>query len=162
MNNKKFDLLIFDWEGTLANTDLAQKDISHIELFAGVELGIKELKRQGYLLCIATGKGRKSLNQDLIDTNLKDYFLITKTVDECFSKPHPQMIMDILTFTLADPKRVLMIGDSSYDLEMAKNAGIPSLAVAYGSEPLVELREFDALDVIENSYDLFDWIRVNG
>ncbi len=162
MNNKKFDLLIFDWEGTLANTDLAQKDISHIELFAGVELGIKELKRQGYLLCIATGKGRKSLNQDLIDTNLKDYFLITKTVDECFSKPHPQMIMDILNFSMTESKRALMIGDSSYDLEMAKNADVPSLAVAYGGQPLEQLKEFDALDIIKNPYDLFDWLRVNG
>ena len=72
------------------------------------------------------------------------------------------MILEILNFTMVDSEKALMIGDSSCDLEMAKNAGIPSLAVAYGSEPLVELREFDALDVIENSYDLFDWIRVNG
>jgi len=162
MNKNKFDILIFDWEGTLANKAFHPKKNYRTELFAGVELGIKELKRQGYLLSIATGKGRKGLNQDLADTNLKDYFLITKTVDECFSKPHPQMIMDILTFTLADPKRVLMIGDSSYDLEMAKNAGIPSLAVAYGGRPLEQLKEFDTLGVIENSYDLFDWLRING
>ena len=162
MKNNKFDLLIFDWEGTLANTALGQKGIPHTELFAGVELGIKELKRQGYILCIATGKGRKSLNQDLIDTNLKDYFLITKTVDECFSKPHPQMIVDILNFTMTNSKRALMIGDSSYDLEMANNAGISSLAVAYGIEHLEQLKKFDALGIIKNSYDLFDWLRVNG
>ena len=162
MNNNKFDLLIFDWEGTLSNGDFSTKMHQGAELFAGVELGIKNLKMQGYLLCIATGKGIKSLNQDLLDTNLKDYFLLSKTVDDCFSKPHPQMILEILNFTMVDSEKALMIGDSSCDLEMAKNAGIPSLAVAYGSEPLVELREFDALDVIENSYDLFDWIRVNG
>ena len=162
MNNNKFDLLIFDWEGTLANVDFSTKISQGAELFSGVELGIKDLKRQGYILSIATGKGLKSLNQDLISTNLKDYFLITKTVDECFSKPHPQMILEILNFTMVDPKKALMIGDSSYDLEMAKNADIPSLAVSYGSEPLVQLKKFDSLDVIENPYDLFDWIRVNG
>jgi len=162
MNKKKFDILIFDWEGTLADNALQSKKKFHTQLFAGVELGIKELKRQGYLLCIATGKGRKSLNQDLIDTNLKDYFLITKTVDECFSKPHPQMIMDILNFTMIDSQRALMIGDSSYDLEMANNAGVPCLAVVYGSESLEQLKKFDTLDVIENSYDLFDWLRING
>ena len=162
MNNNKFDLLIFDWEGTLANVDFSTKISQGAELFSGVELGIKDLKRQGYILSIATGKGLKSLNQDLISTNLKDYFLITKTVDECFSKPHPQMILEILNFTMVDPKKALMIGDSSYDLEMAKNAGISSLAVAYGSEPLVQLKEFDTLDLIENPYDLFDWIRING
>ena len=162
MNNNKFDLLIFDWEGTLANADLSSKIPHHAELFAGVELGIKDLKRQGYLLCIATGKGRKGLNQDLIDTNLKDYFLITKTVNECFSKPHPQMILEILNFTMIDSKKALMIGDSGYDLEMANNAGVSSLAVAYGSEPLEQLKKFDALDIIEDPYDLFDWIKING
>jgi len=162
MNNNKFDLLIFDWEGTLANVDFSTKISQGAELFSGVELGIKDLKRQGYILSIATGKGLKSLNQDLISTNLKDYFLITKTVDECFSKPHPQMILEILNFTMVDPKKALMIGDSSYDLEMAKNAGISSLAVAYGSEPLAQLKEFDTLDLIENPYDLFDWLRING
>ena len=162
MNNNKFDLLIFDWEGTLANVDFSTKISQGAELFSGVELGIKDLKRQGYILSIATGKGLTSLNQDLISTNLKDYFLITKTVDECFSKPHPQMILEILNFTMVDPKKALMIGDSSYDLEMAKNAGISSLAVAYGSEPLVQLKEFDTLDLIENPYDLFDWLRING
>jgi len=162
MNNNKFDLLIFDWEGTLANADLSKKTHQGAELFAGVEFGIKDLKRQGYLLSIATGKGVKSLNQDLIDTNLKDFFLITKTVDDCFSKPHPQMILEILNFTMVDSNKALMIGDSSCDLEMAKNAGISSLAVAYGSEPLAELKEFGALGIIENPYDVFDCIRVNG
>ena len=162
MNNNRFDLLIFDWEGTLANAARPKKVYEGAELFAGVELGIKNLKKQGYLLSIATGKGIKSLNQDLIDTNLKDYFLISKTVDECFTKPHPQMILEILSFTMVNPDKALMIGDSSCDLEMAKNAGIPSLAVAYGSEFSVELKKFDTLGVIENSYDLFDWIRING
>ena len=162
MNNNKFDLLIFDWEGTLANVDFSTKISQGTELFAGVELGIKDLKRQGYILSIATGKGLQGLNQDLINTNLKEYFLITKTVDECFSKPHPQMILEILNFTMVDSKKVLMIGDSSCDLEMAKNAGIPSLAVAYGCEPLDQLKKYDTLGIIKNPYDLFDWIRING
>jgi len=162
MNHNKFDLLIFDWEGTLAKTGLYSQKNHHVELFAGVELGIKELKRLGYILCIATGKGRRGLNQDLLETNLKDYFLITKTADDCFLKPHPQMLTDILNLTMIDSEKALMIGDSSCDLEMANNAGISSLAVAYGAQPLEELEEFDALDIIENSYDLFSWIRING
>jgi phosphoglycolate phosphatase len=162
MNINKFDLLIFDWEGTLAKPYLDLNASCHSELFSGIKLGIKNLKKQGYILCIATGKGRRSLNKDLIDTNLKDYFLITKTVDECFSKPHPQMILEILNFTMVNPERALMIGDSSHDLEMANNSGISSLAVAYGPESLSRLREFNVLDIIKNPYDLFDWIRING
>jgi phosphoglycolate phosphatase len=63
---------------------------------------------------------------------------------------------------MIDSKKALMIGDSSCDLEMANNAGISSLAVAYGAEPLEKLKEFDALDIIENPYDLFSWVRING
>ena len=72
------------------------------------------------------------------------------------------MILEILNFTMIDSKKTLMIGDSSYDLEMADNAGVSSLAVAYGSEPLEQLKKFDALDIIEDPYDLFDWIKING
>ena len=168
MKKNKFDLLIFDWEGTLAKgipdnrIDISLKTDAQTILFAGVELGIKNLNRQGYLLGIATGRGAQGLNNDLIETKLKDYFLITKTVDECFSKPHPQMILEILNFTMIDPKKTLMIGDSFSDLEMAKNAGISFLAVTYGSESFNKLKNFGALDIIENPYDLFDWIRING
>ncbi len=158
MKLKKFDLLIFDWEGTLFDSNHNQNP----ELFPGVDLGIKDLKRQGYILSIATGKGREGLNRDLIDANLKEQFLITKTVDECFSKPHPQMILDIISCTMIDPERALMIGDTSYDLQMAKNAGISSLAVSYGSRSLEQISKFNPLEIIENTYDLFDWIRVNG
>ena len=158
MKLKKFDLLIFDWEGTLFDSNQNQNP----ELFPGVDLGIKDLKRQGYILSIATGRGREGLNRDLIDANLKEQFLITKTVDECFSKPHPQMILDIISYTMIDPERALMIGDTSYDLQMAKNAGIPSLAVSYESKSLEQISKFNPLEIIENTYDLFDWIRVNG
>lgn len=162
MNDNKFDLLIFDWEGTLAKTDQHKDKVIHNELYDGIELGIKTLRSQGYILSVATGMGRKSLNQALMDTNLKDHFLITKTVDDCFSKPHPQMILEILNFTMINPKKVLMIGDSGYDFQMADNAGISSLAVSYGVEPLEHLKEFNILDIITDPYELFDWIRING
>jgi phosphoglycolate phosphatase len=158
MRDKKFDLLIFDWEGTLFNSNLNQDS----KLFTGVELGIKDLKRQGYILSIATGKSREGLNRNLIDANLNNQFLITKTVDECFSKPHPQMILDIINHTMIDSERALMVGDTGYDLQMANNAGIASLAVSYGSQSLEQLKEFNPLAIIESTYDLFDWIRING
>ena len=160
MKKNKFDLIIFDWEGTLFDTN--SNTSNHADLFVGIELGIKELKRQGYILSIATGKSRRSLNQDLLDTDLKKYFAITKTVDECFSKPHPQMILEILNFTMVNSKRALMIGDSSYDLEMANNAGVSFLAVNYGYESFEQLKKFNALDIMKDPYDVFDWIRVNG
>jgi phosphoglycolate phosphatase len=56
----------------------------------------------------------------------------------------------------------LMVGDTGYDLQMANNAGIASLAVSYGSQSLEQLKEFNPLAIIESTYDLFDWIRING
>jgi len=161
MKDNKYDLLIFDWEGTLLNSS-PNNILSKTQLFNGIEIGIKELKRQGYILSIATGKGRKSLDNDLINTKLKDYFLITKTVDECFSKPHPQMILEILDFTMTNPEKALMIGDTSFDFEMAENAGIASLAVSYGFQPSEQIKKFNTLGIIDHPYDLFNWIRANG
>ena len=74
MKKNKFDLLIFDWEGTLAKgipdnrIDISLKTDAQTILFAGVELGIKNLNRQGYLLGIATGRGDQGLNNDVIET----------------------------------------------------------------------------------------------
>ena len=158
MKVNKFDLLIFDWEGTLFNSNITP----NATIFNGIKLGIKDLKRRGYILSIATGSGRRGLNRDLVNVNLKDYFLITKTIDDCFAKPHPQMILDIINYSMVDLERALMIGDTPYDLQMAKNAGIASLAVSYGSQSPEQLEEFCPLAIIENTYDLFDWIRING
>ena len=72
------------------------------------------------------------------------------------------MILDIIDYSMVEPERALMIGDTSYDLEMAKNAGISSLAVSYGPQSLEKLEGFNPLAIIENTYDLFDWIRING
>ena len=72
------------------------------------------------------------------------------------------MILEILNFTMVNSKRALMIGDSSYDLEMANNAGVSFLAVNYGYESFEQLKKFNALDIMKDPYDVFDWIRVNG
>jgi phosphoglycolate phosphatase len=87
---------------------------------------------------------------------------MTKTMDECFSKPHPQMINEILDFLMIESARALMIGDSSYDLEMAANAKVDSLGVTYGAQNLSQLQHHNPLAIIENPHDLFSWLTKNG
>jgi len=133
MNKRKFDLIIFDWDGTLLNS---KEQLNKVNLFEGVEYGIKELKKQGYLLSVATGESRVGFNNSIKQTSLASCFDQTKTSNDCFSKPHPQMILEILEELMVLPEKTLMVGDSVYDLLMAKNAGVSSLAILYGSQKI--------------------------
>jgi phosphoglycolate phosphatase len=137
------------------------KNINEVSLFDGIEFGIKDLHRRGYSLAIATGKSRRGLNLALRESGLEPLFRITKSVDECFSKPHPQMVNEILDFYSVAKDEALIIGDSSYDLEMALNAGIDSLGVTFGSQTRRELIEYKPKGFADNAYEIFEWIMRN-
>jgi phosphoglycolate phosphatase len=83
-------------------------------------------------------------------------------MDECFSKPHPQMINEILDEFMIQPSRALMVGDSSYDLEMAINAKVDSIGVSYGAQIKSELDNYEPLILVDNAYELFAWLNKNG
>ena len=136
--------------------------VDDIAMFDGVDVGIKMLFNQGFKLAVATGKSRRGLNNALNKTNLNAFFSFTRTMDECFSKPHPQMINEILENLFIEPERAIMVGDSIYDLEMARNASIDSIAVTYGSHTHDELNHYPTKALIDNPHDLFDWLRVHG
>jgi phosphoglycolate phosphatase len=137
------------------------KSINEVSLFDGIEFGIKDLRRRGYSLAIATGKSRRGLDMALQQSGLELLFGLTKTVDECFSKPHPQMVNEILDFYLARKDEALIIGDSSYDLEMGLNAGIDSLGVTFGSQRREELVKYKPKAIVDNAYEIFEWIMRN-
>ena len=142
--------------------DLYNQSSNKVKLFDGVELGIKELHRYGYKIAIATGGGRNYLDSCLAQTSIKEYINVTKTSDDCFSKPHPQMCNEILNELIIEPEKSIVIGDSIHDLQMAKNAGISSLAVTYGAHKQDSLSVYDALDYMDDANMVFDWIRRHG
>ena len=142
--------------------DLYNQSSNKVKLFDGVELGIKELHRYGYKIAIATGGGRNYLDSCLAQTSIKDFINVTKTSDDCFSKPHPQMCNEILNELIIEPEKGIVIGDSIHDLQMAKNAGISSLAVTYGAHKQDSLSVYDALDYMDDANMVFDWIRRHG
>ena len=133
-----------------------------VKLFDGVEYGIKELHRCEYKIAIATGGGRNYLDSCLAQTSIKDYISVTKTSDDCFSKPHPQMCKEIMDELFIEPEKALVIGDSIHDLQMAKNASIASLAVTYGAHNQDALSFYDPMDYMEDAKMIFDWIRRHG
>jgi len=108
-------------------------------LFPGADETIRELADRGYLLAVATGKGRHGLDLVLETTGLADCFHATRCADETFSKPHPEMLHQILDQLDVASENALMIGDTEFDLQMASNAGVKCVAVSYGVHSLEKL-----------------------
>jgi phosphoglycolate phosphatase len=133
-----------------------------IPIFEGAKELISELHRGGRKLAVATGKGRHGLNLALQRCGFGHLFHATRTVDECFSKPHPQMLDELMDAMVTTPERTLMIGDSSYDLQMAKNAGVPALAVTFGAQPADKLLPYDPIGVFDEFSELSYWLLQNA
>ena len=130
------------------------KKISRDDLFAGVYDMLNALKQNGYQLAIATGKTREGLDEALHATGTVDLFSITRCADETQSKPPPKMLEEIMTHLDISPERVLMVGDSTHDLQMAINAGIASVGVASGSHDANQLLNYRPLHCLANPTEL--------
>lgn len=216
--HKKFDLIVWDWDGTLADSTgmiahaivqaAAQVDLPTLELqaarniiglglhesihalygdisadkaqalakqytenyyageheiplFDGAQNLIAELSRRGYKQAVATGKGRRGLNLALERSGVENHFQATRTADECFSKPHPQMLDELMDLLVVTPERTLMIGDSTYDLQMAQNAGVQSLAVTFGAHTSEKLLKYHPKGIFNTFNDLSEWLLNN-
>jgi phosphoglycolate phosphatase len=134
------------------------QDDTPSELFNGVETLLTELNDRGHYLAIATGKGRQGLEKSLDETGLREYFHYTRCADETRSKPHPQMLEEIMDRLGVTPQETLMIGDTEYDLQMANNAGTSALAVSYGVHEKHRLLACQPLDCIDNVPALHGWL----
>lgn len=129
------------------------------ELFAGAREVLAGLSAAGYLMGIATGKSRRGLDRVLEETGLGGLFHATCCADESHSKPHPQMIEEVMTDLDTEPGRTLMIGDTEYDIMMAHNAGAAALAVSYGVHDLARLLELGPVGHIDRIDVLPDWLQ---
>lgn len=214
--SKPYELLIFDWDGTLADSigriveamsaaaerageapsaDAAVKGIiglalseaisvlyPHLDarqlevfrqhyadiytaldqqpspLFDGVVESLEAFRGEGYRLAVATGKARRGLDRVLKANGWEGYFDITRAADETRGKPHPLMLEEILAHCQVEPGSALMVGDSAFDLQMASNAGMHSVAVGYGAMSLQALSEFGPQVCIEHFSQLREWL----
>ncbi len=133
-----------------------------IKLFSGVSEALSRYRDQGFWLAVATGKSRKGLDRALQYAGLADMFDITRTADETFSKPHPAMLEQIIDFAGCEPRRTLMIGDTSHDLLLAQNAGTDGFGVAYGAHPRHELERCPSVGIVETFVELDAWLLANA
>jgi len=215
---KRFDLVVFDWDGTLmdsaaaivrsivaAATDLGLPEpseeraryviglgltdaLSHavpelkvedyprmveryryhylsgdaqLALFPGVDEMLAWLGASGHMVAVATGKSRAGLQRALAHSGLEAHFHATRCADECFSKPHPAMLNELMEEFGVSPERTLMIGDTTHDMQMARNAGTAGLAVSFGAHPLELLLAEQPLACVHSSLALDSWLREN-
>ena len=130
--------------------------------FAGVREGIARLHRAGFMLSVATGKSRRGLDRALADTGLAALFHASRCADEGFSKPHPDMLLFLMDMLNVTAERTLMIGDTTHDLEMARNAGVPAVAVSYGAHEAVQLLDLAPLACAGSVDELMAWLVANA
>lgn len=216
---KRFELLVFDWDGTLmdsagvivASIQNASRDLglpvptaeaarhiiglglndalSHlypglaeaeydrvaeryryyylardeeIPLFEGAHETIESLYETGFLLAVATGKSRRGLDRALTSTGLGRFFHASRCADETFSKPHPNMLLELMDELGVTTDKTLMIGDTIHDLQMAINARVASLAAGYGAHPKSTLLGLSPLACVDDVAELRLWLTENA
>ncbi len=119
---------------------------------------LKKLADQNVLLGVATGKSRRGLDKVLNETGLADLFVTTRCADECHSKPHPQMLSEIIDFCGVQPAETLMVGDTEFDLLMAKSAGADSVGIGHGAHDLPMLQACEPLAIVDDLFALESWL----
>lgn len=133
-----------------------------VTLFAGVPELLTGLRERNHWLAVATGKSRHGLDEALRISALGGLFDATRTADETRSKPHPQMLQELMREFGTDPERTLMIGDTTHDLQLAANAGTDAVAVAYGAHPPEQLGDLRPLTIAHSVPELQDWLARHG
>ncbi|MCY4050736.1 MAG: HAD-IA family hydrolase [Gammaproteobacteria bacterium] len=132
------------------------KDKTPMVLFNGVRDGLDRLRAAGYLLSVATGKSAYGLKNVLLETGLAKHFVYTRCGDQGQPKPHPEMLQKILAYTGLSNHEAVMIGDTTYDLEMAASAGMDGWGVTYGSHSRQKLQNLSVHKLADSFNDIIE------
>lgn len=139
---------------------LARED--SMALFDGVPQLLAALAGRGHALAVATGKSRAGLDRALAASGLGAHFRASRCADETNPKPHPAMLLELMRELEVQAQQVLMIGDTSHDLEMARSAGVDAVAVTYGAHPEHALRALEPLACVPSVAQLAQWLAKNA
>ena len=129
-----------------------------LSLFEGTLEMLRDLKARHHWLGVATGKGRRGLDDALAHAELVGMFDGTRTADETVSKPHPRMLLELIDAFGVRAERTLMIGDTTHDLQLAANAGTHSVGVSFGAHDPSAFEAFKPLHVAHSTRDLHHWL----
>lgn len=135
------------------------KKRNDVVLFEGVLEGLQKLQQVGYFMAVATGKSRSGLDYALDQTKTRKFFDTTRTVSECLSKPNPEMIFSICDVLNVVPQRALMVGDTTYDLVMAYEAGAFGAALSSGAHDVAQLQTAPFLSLNDSFKQFLSWLQ---
>lgn len=127
------------------------------DFYPHVKSVMERLRDDGHLLAVATGKSRKGLNRVLSNLGMSDFFDAHRCADETASKPHPLMLEQILLQLDHSVAEAVMVGDTEFDLAMANNAGMKSIAVSYGAHEVDRLVGHRPEMIMQSFDQLLDW-----
>jgi len=129
-----------------------------MEAFDGAEALLFNLNQSGVKLAVATGKSRKGLNQILKESGFGVYFDMTRTPVESASKPDPLMLEQILTEFNLSVDEAVMIGDTTFDMEMAQNIGMDRVALSHGVHQMEVLSPYNPVAELNSLQELNAWL----
>jgi phosphoglycolate phosphatase len=141
---------------TAYSLHFSSPDRGPARLFEGAMDTLQGLRSRGIELAVATGKSRKGLNRVLAELELASFFEATRCADETRSKPHPLMLHEIMSDRGKSADEVVVIGDSEYDLAMAREAGVRSVGVSFGVHDKERLSAFEPQAIIDELPQLLD------
>jgi phosphoglycolate phosphatase len=140
--------------------------VDDIHFFPGTLAMLQDLKQRGYLLAVATGKSRRGLDEvlkrELQGVRLSSLFDASRTADQTAGKPDPLMLHELMEELKVQPARMLMVGDTTHDLQLARNAGVPSVGVSFGAHAQEAFAAFEPLFVARSMHELHDWLLHNA
>lgn len=129
-----------------------------LPMFDGIVPLLDDLKSKEIRLGVATGKSRAGLDRVLQAQQLADRFDYTRCADESQGKPHPAMLFDTLKALDLKPEHVLMVGDTTHDVQMAASAGIDSMAVTYGAHSKRTLLMSEPTVMVSSVKEMRAWL----
>lgn len=122
--------------------------------FEGIESLLDELSERGVSLAVATGKSRLGLDRALDQFDWRKRFVATRCADQGEPKPHPWMLEDLAEELMLEPRQLLMVGDTTHDLGMARRAGSAAIGVTWGAHPRSTLETEPALALVDTLFGL--------
>ena len=143
---------------TLYNKHYMHEARPAMSFFDNAEILLKDLLKADLDLAVATGKSRSGLDRAFRELKTGHLFRDSRCADETKSKPHPLMLEELSGSLGVAPDAMLMIGDTTFDLDMAKAAGIDSVGITHGAHSIEKLIESDPVHMVHDLEELKNWV----
>jgi len=136
---------------------VAADNASPIDFYPNVRETLDQLLADGHHIAVATGKSRRGLDRVFNEMAMVDYFHGSRCADETESKPHPRMLNELLEEFSVTANEAVMIGDTEYDMDMARQINMPRIAVSYGAHHIDRLIPYEPVLCVDGIHEILNW-----